>query len=146
MYLAVAIISISSHEVDPVAVFVPERSLIWQGAVGDRNVVVIVVGGKWASMVVGHGIPYRDMQHNNMNWFFCISWTLQSMLLIWTLKWIQHQERWIMKEIIQIKFQNLHFSLNLWAAQAAIDLATATNDFLFIFNDKTCNRNEILNN
>lgn len=41
-----------------------------------------------------------------------------------------------MKEIIQIKLQNLQFSLNLWAAQAAIDLAAATNDFLLYFMTK----------
>lgn len=60
MYLAVTIVSISSHEVDSVAVFVPEGSLIRQSAVGDRDVVVVVVGGKGTSVVVGHGVTCRD--------------------------------------------------------------------------------------
>lgn len=42
------------------AVFVPEGSLIGQSAVGDGDVVVVVVGGKGTSMVVGHGVTCRD--------------------------------------------------------------------------------------
>lgn len=54
------VISISAHEVDAVAVFVPEGSLIGQSAVGDGDVIVVVVGGKGTSMVVGHGVTCRD--------------------------------------------------------------------------------------
>lgn len=54
------VISISAHKVDAVAVFVPEGSLIGQSAVGDGDVVVVVVGGKGTSMVVGHGVTCRD--------------------------------------------------------------------------------------
>lgn len=54
------VISISAHEVDAVAVFVPEGSFIGQSAVGDSDVVVVVVGGKGTSVVVGHGVTCRD--------------------------------------------------------------------------------------
>lgn len=54
------VVSVSSHEVDAVAVFVPEGSLIRQSAVGDGDVVVMVVGGKRTSVVVGHGVTCRD--------------------------------------------------------------------------------------
>lgn len=54
------VISIPSHEVDAVAVLVPEGSLIRQSTVGDGDVVVMVVGGKRTSVVVGHGVTCRD--------------------------------------------------------------------------------------
>lgn len=60
LYLAVTVISISSHEVDTVAVFIPECSLIGQGAVGDSNIIVVVISGEWATMVVGHRVTYKD--------------------------------------------------------------------------------------
>lgn len=62
LYLAVTVISISSHEIDTVAVFIPEGPLIGQGAVGDSNVVVVVISGKWTTMVVGHRVTYKDTQ------------------------------------------------------------------------------------
>lgn len=54
--LAVTVVSISSHQINPVAVFIPEGSLIGQSAVGDGNVVVMVVGGERPAVVVGHGV------------------------------------------------------------------------------------------
>lgn len=57
-----AVISISPHEVDAVAVFIPEGSLIGQGTVGHSNVVVVVIGGEWTTVMVGHGVAYRDAQ------------------------------------------------------------------------------------
>lgn len=59
-YLAVAVVSISSHEVDTVAVLVPECSLVGQGTVGDSDVIVVVIRGKWTTVVVCHGVTYRD--------------------------------------------------------------------------------------
>lgn len=55
-----AVVSVSAHEVDAVAVLVPEGSLIRQSTVGDGDVVVVVVGGEGTSVVVGHGVPCRD--------------------------------------------------------------------------------------
>lgn len=54
LYLAMTVISISTHEIHTVAVFIPEGSLIGQGTVGDSNVVVMVVSGERTAMVVGH--------------------------------------------------------------------------------------------
>lgn len=54
--LTVTVISISSHEVDTVAVFIPEGSFIGQGTVGDSNVIVMVVSGEWTTVVVGHRV------------------------------------------------------------------------------------------
>lgn len=62
LYLAVTVISISSHEVDTVAVFIPECPLIGQGTVGDSDVIVMVIGGEWTTMVVGHRVTYKDTQ------------------------------------------------------------------------------------
>lgn len=56
------VISISSHEVDAVAVLIPEGSLIGQGTVGDGDVVVMVISGEWTTMVVCHGVTYKDEQ------------------------------------------------------------------------------------
>lgn len=55
-YLAVIVVSVSSHQVDSVAVLIPERPLVRQGAVGDGNVVIMIVGGKRATVVVRHGV------------------------------------------------------------------------------------------
>jgi len=41
--LAVTIVPISSHEVDTVAVLIPEGTLVRQGTVGDGNVIVMVI-------------------------------------------------------------------------------------------------------
>lgn len=65
------VISISSHEVDAVAVFIPESSLIGQGTVGDSNVVVMVIGGEWTAVVVGHRVAYKDTQQRPS-----IKWTV----------------------------------------------------------------------
>lgn len=62
LYLAVAVVSISSHEVDAVAVFIPEGPLIGQSTVGDSDVVVVVVGGEWTAVVVRHRVTCRDIQ------------------------------------------------------------------------------------
>lgn len=62
LYLAVTVISISSHEVDTVAVFIPERSLIGQGTVCDSNVIVMVISGEWTTVVVGHRVTYKVTQ------------------------------------------------------------------------------------
>lgn len=55
-HLAVAVVSISAHEVDPVAVLVPEGTLVRKGAVGDGDVIVIVVRGEGSVLVVGHRV------------------------------------------------------------------------------------------
>lgn len=59
-YLAVIVVSVSSHQVDPVAVLIPERSLVRQGAVGDGDVVVVVEGGERPAVVVGHGVACKS--------------------------------------------------------------------------------------
>lgn len=60
LHLAVAVVSISSHQVDPVAVFIPEGSLIGQSTVGDGDVVIMVVGGERTAVVVGHRVAYTN--------------------------------------------------------------------------------------
>lgn len=55
------VISVSSHEVDTVAVFIPEGTLIGQGTVGDSDVIVMVVSGEWTTVVVCHRVPYKDI-------------------------------------------------------------------------------------
>lgn len=55
-YLAVIVVAVSSHQVDSVAVLIPERSLVRQGTVGDGDVIIMIVGGKRTTMVVGHGV------------------------------------------------------------------------------------------
>lgn len=56
------VISVSSHQVDPVAVFIPEGALVGQSTVGDCNVVVMVKCGEWTPMVVGHRVTCK-VQH-----------------------------------------------------------------------------------
>lgn len=51
-YLAVAVVPVPSHDVDTMAVLVPEGTLVGQGAVGDRDVIVIVVGGEGSALMV----------------------------------------------------------------------------------------------
>ena len=60
------VVSISSHEVDTVAVLIPEGSLIGQGTVGDSDVVVMVVGGEWPAVVVGHRVPCTENTDSNV--------------------------------------------------------------------------------
>lgn len=54
LYLAVAIVTISSHDVDTMAVLVPESTLVGQGAIGDGDVVVVVISREGSTMMVGH--------------------------------------------------------------------------------------------
>lgn len=42
------------------AVFIPEGSLIGQGTVGDSNVIVMVIGREWTTVMVGHRVTYSD--------------------------------------------------------------------------------------
>lgn len=63
------VISISSHQVDSVAVFIPEGSLIGQSTVGDSDVVVMVISGEWAAMVVGHRVTCRERTFTVRNHF-----------------------------------------------------------------------------
>lgn len=56
------VISISSHQVDSVAVFIPKRSLVGQSTVGDSDVVVVVISGEWTPVVVSHRVTYKDIQ------------------------------------------------------------------------------------
>ena len=57
-YLAVAVVAIATHEVDPVAVLVPEGPLVGQRAVGDGDVVVVVVRGERTAVMVDHGVTW----------------------------------------------------------------------------------------
>lgn len=63
------VVSISSHQINPVAVFIPEGSFIGQSAVGDGNVVVMVVGGERPAVVVGHGVAYTGQTRESLH--FC---------------------------------------------------------------------------
>lgn len=40
-------------------VLVPEGALVGEGAVGDSDVIVIVVGGERSTLMVGHGVTWR---------------------------------------------------------------------------------------
>lgn len=52
-------VTIFSHEVDAVTVFIPESTFVGQGTVGDGDVVVIVVGGEGSTLVVCHGVTWK---------------------------------------------------------------------------------------
>lgn len=65
------VVSISSHEVDTVTVFVPEGSLVGQGTVGDGNVIVMVISGEGTTMVVGHGVTYDNRARERVNEMNC---------------------------------------------------------------------------
>lgn len=58
-YLAVTLLAVLPHEVDSVAVFIPEGALVGEGAICDGDVVVVVVGGEGSTLVVGHGVAWR---------------------------------------------------------------------------------------
>lgn len=63
------VVSISSHEVNTVAVFIPEGSLIGQSTVGDSDVIVMVVGGEWTAVVVGHRVACKvTQQRPSIKW------------------------------------------------------------------------------
>lgn len=51
--------TIFSHEVDTVTVFIPEGPFVGQGAVGDGDVVVVVVGREGSTLVVRHGVTWQ---------------------------------------------------------------------------------------
>lgn len=42
------------------AVFIPEGALVGEGAVRDGDVVVVVVGGEGSTLVVGHGVAWKQ--------------------------------------------------------------------------------------
>lgn len=56
-YLAVPGLPVLPVEVGPVAVLIPPSSLVRHGAVGNRDVVVSVLGGERASLVVAERVP-----------------------------------------------------------------------------------------
>lgn len=58
-YLTVTFVTIFSHEVDTVTVFIPESAFVGQGTVGDSNVVVIVIGREGSALVVCHGVAWQ---------------------------------------------------------------------------------------
>lgn len=51
-------VSIFPHEVDTVTVFIPEGAFVGQGAVGDSDIVIVVVGGEGSTLVVSHGVTW----------------------------------------------------------------------------------------
>ena len=53
-----AAVAVLPHEVDAVAVFVPEGAFVGQSAVGDGDVVVVVVGGEGPALVVDQGVAW----------------------------------------------------------------------------------------
>lgn len=53
-----AVVPVSPHQVDTVAVLVPESPLVGQGTVGDGRVCVLVEGGEGSAIVVGHGVTW----------------------------------------------------------------------------------------
>lgn len=57
-YLTVTIITVFSHEVDTMTVFIPKGTLIGQSAVGDGDVIIVVVGGEGSALVVSHGVTW----------------------------------------------------------------------------------------
>lgn len=42
------------------AIFIPEGTLIGQGTVGDSDVIVMVIGGEWTTVVVCHRVTLKD--------------------------------------------------------------------------------------
>ncbi len=55
-YFAVIVVSVFPHQVHTMAVFIPERSLVGQSAVGDGDVIVMVIGGEGPVLVIRQGI------------------------------------------------------------------------------------------
>ncbi len=58
-YLTVTVVTIFPHEVDTMTVFIPEGAFVGQGAVGDSDVIVIVIRGEGSTLVVSHGITWK---------------------------------------------------------------------------------------
>lgn len=55
-YLTVTVVAVLPHEVDTMTIFIPKRTFVRQGAVGDSNIIIIVKGGEWSTLVVSHGV------------------------------------------------------------------------------------------
>lgn len=65
-YFAVTVVSIFPHQIHSMAVFIPKRSLVGEGAVGDGNVIVIVIRGEGSVLVIRQGIALRETQRHNI--------------------------------------------------------------------------------
>lgn len=61
-YLTVTVVSIFAHEIDTVAVFIPEGASVGQGTVCDSDVVVVVIGGERSALVIGQRVTWRRKQ------------------------------------------------------------------------------------
>lgn len=48
------------HQVDTMAVFIPEGTFVGQGAVGHGDIIIIIVGGEGPALVVGHGVTWLE--------------------------------------------------------------------------------------
>lgn len=57
-YLTVTVVPVLPHQVDTVTVFIPESAFVGQGAVGDCDIIIIVVGGEGSALVVRHGVTW----------------------------------------------------------------------------------------
>lgn len=66
-------VSVFSHQVDTMAVFVPEGSLVGQSTVGDGDVIVVVESGEGAALVVRHGVAWRTGRKENNSNFITLS-------------------------------------------------------------------------
>ncbi len=58
------VVSISSHYIHSMTVFVPESSLVRQSTVGDSYIVVIVVGREWTAVVIRHWVTFKKALQN----------------------------------------------------------------------------------
>ncbi len=58
------VVSISSHYIHSMTVFVPERSLVRQSTVGDSYIVVIVVGWERTAVVIRHWVTFKKALQN----------------------------------------------------------------------------------
>lgn len=78
-YLTVAFFTVLPHEVDSMAVFIPEGALVGEGAVCDGDVVVVVVGGEGSTLVVDHGVAWREdtdsQTHKELGGFRHMRWS-----------------------------------------------------------------------
>ena len=50
------VVSVFPHEVDSMTVFIPKGTFVGQGAVGDSDIIVVVIGRERSTLVVSHGI------------------------------------------------------------------------------------------
>lgn len=67
-YLTVTLFTVLPHEVHSMTVLIPEGALVGEGAVGDGDVIVVVVGGEGSTLVVGHGVTWRGDRESEGNW------------------------------------------------------------------------------